>query len=68
MLPEQPDQAARGGVRQGRSHACTYPDTAAILKTQDEGSAWDRWIFSCGELMLGTPGSIMVELAASRPS
>lgn len=68
MLPEQPDQAARVVVsdKGARTRVYLHPDTAAILKTQDEGSTWDRWIFKLhGELMLGTPGSIMVELAAS---
>ncbi len=68
MLPEHPDQAARVVVsdKGARTRVYLHPDTAEILKTQDEGSTWDRWIFKLhGELMLGTPGSIMVELAAS---
>lgn len=68
MLPEQADQAARVLVSDKgvRTRVYLHPDTMEVLKTQDEGSTWDRWIFKLhGELMLGTPGSIMVELAAS---
>ena len=68
MLPEQADQAARVLVsdKGARTRVYLHPDTTDILKTQDEGSTWDRWIFKLhGELMLGTPGSIVVELAAS---
>jgi len=68
MLPEQPDQAARVVVSDNgaRTRVYLHPDTAAILKTQDEGSTWDRWIFKLhGELMMGVTGSLMVELAAS---
>ncbi len=68
MLPEQADQAARVLVSDKgiRTRVYLHPDTMEVLKTQDEGSTWDRWIFKLhGELMLGTPGSILVELAAS---
>lgn len=68
MLPEHPDQAARVLVSdQGaRTRVYLHPDTREILKTVDEGSTWDRWVFKLhGELMMGAPGSIMVELAAS---
>lgn len=68
MLPEQADQAARVLVsdKGARTRVYLHPDTADVIRTIDEGSTWDRWIFKLhGELMLGTPGSIMVELAAS---
>jgi uncharacterized iron-regulated membrane protein len=68
MLPEQADQAARVLVSDKgvRTRVYLHPDTMQVLKTQDEGSTWDRWIFKLhGELMLGMAGSIMVELAAS---
>lgn len=68
MLPEQPDQAARVVVSEGgvRTRVYLHPDTLEVLKTQDEGSTWDRWVFKLhGELMMGVPGSLMVELAAS---
>ncbi len=68
MLAEQPDQAARVLVsdKGARTRVYVHPDTLAILKTVDEGGTWDRWIFKLhGELMMGTAGSIMVELAAS---
>ncbi len=68
MLAEQPDQAARVLVSDNgaRTRVYVHPDTLAILKTMDEGGTWERWIFKLhGELMLGTAGSIMVELAAS---
>ena len=68
MLPEQADQAARVLVSDKgvRTRVYLHPDTMEVLKTVEEGSTWDRWIFKLhGELMLGTPGSVMVELAAS---
>ncbi len=68
MLPEQADQAARVLVSDKGVSTRVYlhPDTMEVLKTVEEGSTWDRWIFKLhGELMLGAPGSIMVELAAS---
>jgi uncharacterized iron-regulated membrane protein len=68
MLPEHADQAARVLVaRDGvRTRVYLHPDTLDVLKTIDEGATWDRWIFQLhGELMLGTPGSLVVELAAS---
>lgn len=68
MLPDHPDQAARVVVSDhgARTRVYLHPDTKAVLKTVEEGSTWDRWIFKLhGELMMGVPGSIMVELAAS---
>jgi len=68
MLPEYPDQAARVVVsHEGVStRVYLHPDTKTVLKTVEEGSTWDRWIFRLhGELMMGVPGSILVELAAS---
>lgn len=68
MLPEQPDQAARVVVSDhgARTRVYLHPDTREVLKTIDEGSTWDRWIFKLhGELMMGAPGSVLVELAAS---
>ena len=59
MLPDQADQAARVLVSDKgvRTRVYLHPDTMDVLKTQDEGSSWDRWIFKLhGELMLGTPG------------
>ena len=68
MLPEQPDQAARVLVSDKgvRTRVYLHPDSGEVLKTVEEGSTWDRWVFKLhGELMLGNAGSLIVELAAS---
>jgi uncharacterized iron-regulated membrane protein len=68
ILPEHPDQAARAIVsREGEAtRVYVHPDTLAILKTVDEDDRFREVVFRLhGELMLGSGGSVIVELAAS---
>jgi uncharacterized iron-regulated membrane protein len=68
ILPETPQSAVR--VLVGRDGELTrvyvHPETLAILKQEREDRRLMRMLFHLhGELMLGNPGSMVVELAAS---
>ncbi len=68
VLPEHPDQAARGlgSDHRARTRVDVHPPTLAVLKTVDEQNRFERIVFRLhGELMMGNGGSILVELAAS---
>lgn len=67
QLPETPDQAVQVIVgRHGvESRVYVHPQTLAILKTVEEQDRLMRWVFRLhGELMIGNPGSWIVETAA----
>jgi uncharacterized iron-regulated membrane protein len=68
VLPEQRDGAARVLVSmpEGRTRVYLHPDTLAVLKTVPEENRFERMASKLhGELLIGKPGSILVELAAS---
>lgn len=68
QLPETPTQAVQVIVGQGRGETRVYlhPASLAVLKTVDEDSRLMRIVFRLhGDLLIGTPGSWLVELAAS---
>ncbi|WP_042466724.1 PepSY-associated TM helix domain-containing protein, partial [Sphingomonas sp. FUKUSWIS1] len=68
QLPERPDEAVQVIVGAGTTETRVYvhPNTLAVLHTVDEDSRLMRIIFRLhGELLIGTPGSYLVELAAS---
>ncbi|WP_294331506.1 PepSY domain-containing protein [uncultured Sphingomonas sp.] len=68
QLPETDTEAVQVIVGKGQAETRVYvhPQTLAILKTVDEDSRLMRVIFRLhGELLAGTPGSYLVELAAS---
>lgn len=68
QLPETPDQAVQVIVGAGQTETRVYvnPQTLAVLKTVDEDQRLMRIIFRLhGELLVGTAGSYLVELAAS---
>lgn len=68
VLPEHADEAARVLVSDHgmRTRVYLHPDTLEILKSVPEEGRFNRIVFKLhGELLMGTAGSIMVELAAS---
>lgn len=68
QLPETPDQAVQVIVGAGKRETRVYldPQTLAVLKTVDEDQRLMPIIFRLhGELLIGTAGSYLVELAAS---
>jgi uncharacterized iron-regulated membrane protein len=68
VLPEHPDQAARILVSANgeRTRVYVHPDTLAILKTVPDDGRFERVLAHLhGELLVGRPGSVVVELAAS---
>jgi len=67
-IPETADQAVQVivGAGQAETRVYVHPQTLAVLKTVDEDQRLMRIIFRLhGELLAGTPGSYLVELAAS---
>lgn len=67
-VSETATQAVQVIVGKGRGETRVYvhPQTLAVLKTVDEDSRLMRIVFRLhGELLAGTPGSYLVELAAS---
>ena len=68
ILPETPQSAVRVLVGQGRElhRVYVHPETLEILKLEREDQRLMRLLFHLhGELLLGNPGSMVVELAAS---
>ena len=68
QLPETSTQAVQVVVGKDKVETRVYvhPQTLAVLKTADEDSRLMRIVFRLhGELLAGTPGSYLVELAAS---
>lgn len=68
QLPATPDAAVQIIVGEGQRETRVYvhPQTLAILKTVDEDDRLMRIVFRLhGELLIGTVGSYIVELAAS---
>lgn len=68
QLPERPGDAVQIVVGKGGRETRVYvhPQTLAVLKQVDEDDRLMRVIFRLhGELLLGNPGSYLVELAAS---
>lgn len=68
QLPVTDRQAVQVIVGNGKDETRVYihPQTLAVLKTVDEDQRLMRVIFRLhGELLAGTPGSYLVELAAS---
>jgi uncharacterized iron-regulated membrane protein len=68
VLPERPNQAARVIVSDDgvQTRVYVHPDTLAILKSVREDQRFRRIVFNLhGELLMGTPGTLVVELAAS---
>jgi uncharacterized iron-regulated membrane protein len=68
VLPEHADEAARILVADagGRTRVYVHPDTLAILKTVPDDGRFERVLAHLhGELLIGKPGSVIVELAAS---
>lgn len=68
QLPDRPDDAVQVIVGRGQSEKRVYvhPQTLAVLKTVDEDDRLMRVIFRLhGELLMGSKGSYIVELAAS---
>ena len=68
QLPDTPDQAVQvivgAGARETRVYV--HPQSLAVLKTVDEDQRLMRIVFRLhGELLAGTAGSYLVELAAS---
>ena len=67
VLPEHPDDAARVVISDhgARTRVYLHPDTLEVLKVREESGTLERAIFRLhGELMMGTWGSYLVELAA----
>ncbi|MDF4003128.1 PepSY domain-containing protein [Luteibacter sp. PPL552] len=67
-LPATPDQATRILIGKGPKVIRVFvdPSTAQVLHVVDENDRFMRVIFYLhGELLSGTPGSMLVELAAS---
>lgn len=67
-LPDTPEQAVQVIVGAGRTETRVYvhPQTLVVLKTVDEDSRLMAILFRLhGELLAGTMGSYLVELAAS---
>jgi uncharacterized iron-regulated membrane protein len=67
-LPTSPTAAARVIVRHNGSAIRVYihPETLQVLHTFPENDRFMRWLFRAhGELLLGSRGSMLVELAAS---
>ena len=68
QLPDTPTQAVQIIVGKGKAETRVYvhPQTLAVLKTVDEDQRLMRIVFRLhGELLVGNPGSYLVELAAS---
>lgn len=68
QLPDTPDQAVQVIVGAGAQETRVYvhPQSLAVLKTVDEDQRLMRIVFRLhGELLAGTAGSYLVELAAS---
>ena len=68
QLPDRPDAAVQVIVGSGARETRVYvhPHSLAIMNAVDEDSRPMRLIFRLhGELLMGTPGSWLVELAAS---
>jgi uncharacterized iron-regulated membrane protein len=68
QMPETPDQAVQVIVGTGARETRVYvhPQSLAVLKTVDEDQRLMRIVFRLhGELLAGTAGSYLVELAAS---
>ncbi|MBN2971757.1 PepSY domain-containing protein [Roseomonas aeriglobus] len=68
QLPDTPTQAVQVIVGAGRQETRVYvhPQTLAVLKTVNEDQRLMRIVSRLhGELMVGNPGSYLVELAAS---
>ncbi|WEJ98222.1 MAG: PepSY domain-containing protein [Candidatus Sphingomonas phytovorans] len=68
QLPETPTQAVQVivGAGQGETRVYVHPRTLAVLARVDEDQRPMRIVFRLhGELLAGTPGSYLVELAAS---
>lgn len=68
ILPEHVDEALRVVVSDKgmRTRVYVHPDTLAILKVVPEESRFARVVFRIhGELLMGSWGSVLVELAAS---
>lgn len=68
ILPEQANQAVQVVVSEHGAQTRVYvrPDTLAILKSVDEEGRFRRIVFKMhGELLMGSFGSVLVELAAS---
>ena len=68
QLPERADDAVQilVGAGSGETRVYVHPHTLAVLKTVDEDSRLMRIISRLhGELLIGTVGSYLVELAAS---
>ena len=68
QLPDRPDDAVQVivGASTTETRVYVHPQTLAILKTVDEDSRLMRIISRLhGELLIGTLGSYLVELAAS---
>jgi uncharacterized iron-regulated membrane protein len=68
ILPDMPQSAVRVLVGQGRElhRVYVHPETLEILKLEREDQRLMRLLFHLhGELLLGNPGSMVVELAAS---
>ncbi|MEO7169879.1 MAG: PepSY domain-containing protein [Sphingomonas sp.] len=68
QLPETPTQAVQVivGAGQGETRVYVHPRTLTVLARVDEDQRPMRIVFRLhGELLAGTPGSYLVELAAS---
>ncbi len=67
-MPEAPDDAARVivGLHGDAIRVYVHPATLRVLKTVREEARFERVVFKLhGQLLLGNPGSVLVELAAS---
>jgi uncharacterized iron-regulated membrane protein len=68
MLPESPTQAVVAVVGEGRreTRVWVHPQTLTVLKAEDEDDRPMNVLFHLhGELLMGSTGSYIVELAAS---